>query len=321
MSRILLIKTSSLGDVVHNLPVVSDIRQHLPNAQIDWVVEQSFADIPALHSAVNAVHTVALRQWRKRWWQTATWQAIAASRRAIQQTRYDHVIDTQGLIKSGLLGLWSHGLRSGFDAASARESLASHCYQQCFCVSRQLHAISRNRELAGLVLGYQPQGLPDYGLTPTPLPECQPYAVLLHATSRADKQWPDAHWLQLGQYLQQQGLGLVLPWGSPSEQQKSQQLAQQLGGAAQGVTVPERLNLRAAAALLAGAHMVIGVDTGLSHLAVALGRPTIALFCASDPDKTGVWGASKHANLGLRLQAPAPSAVIHQLTDWGLCQG
>ncbi|MDP1997012.1 MAG: glycosyltransferase family 9 protein, partial [Gallionella sp.] len=130
--HILLVKTSSLGDVLHNLPVVSDIVRHYPNAQIDWVVEESFAALPGLHPAMRNVIPVAVRRWRGKLLSAATWREIAAFRNKLAAQRYDIAIDTQGLLKSALLMRGANGLRCGFDRDSAREPLAASLYQRTF---------------------------------------------------------------------------------------------------------------------------------------------------------------------------------------------
>lgn len=314
--RLLLIKTSSLGDVIHNLPVVSDIRRRFPEAEIDWVVEEAFAEIPRLHAGVNGVLPVAVRRWRKAPFALATWREIGAFRRAVRRplgndfAHYDAVIDTQGLAKSALLTSWARGRKFGF--AAPREGLAALAYDVAIDVPRNLHAVTRNRQLAAGALGYALEGLTlDYGISAAPLaakwlPRGD-YAVLLTATSRADKAWPEDDWLALGSALIAAGLRCVLPAGSEAEQIRARRLAQSLGRA---VAAPP-LSLMELAGLLAGAKLAVGVDTGLTHLAAALGRPTVAIYCASDPALTGVLVDSAHANLGGPGSAPSAAEVTH----------
>ena len=145
MQRILIIKTSSLGDVIHNLPIISDIKRHYPNVIIDWVVEESFADIPRLHTGVNSVITVAVRRWRKALFERNTWAEMAQFKANIQAQKYDLIIDTQGLIKSSAMSLLANGVTHGYDKQSIREPFASRFYKIKHCVSRRLHAVERNR--------------------------------------------------------------------------------------------------------------------------------------------------------------------------------
>lgn len=307
--RILLVKTSSLGDVIHNLPVVADILTHYPEATIDWCVEESFADIPRLHPAVGTIHRVALRRWRKAPLSQVTRREFRAFRQALQAHSYDIVVDTQGLLKSALLARLARGLRCGYARDSAREPIASFLYQRTFSVPRNQHAVRRNRALAAAALDYPLPPRLDYGLAPTPLvapwlPPA-PYAVLLTATSRDDKLWPPAHWTALGRLLADRGISAVLPAGSPQERERAAAIASTIPGA----VVAPAMRIADLAGLLAGARGCIGVDTGLTHLAAALGLPTLAIYTATDPGLTGVLGEGPHANQGGRGQTPTPDAI------------
>ncbi|RTL02908.1 MAG: lipopolysaccharide heptosyltransferase I [Neisseriaceae bacterium] len=305
MPRVLLIKTSSMGDVIHCLPAATDMQRHIPDLQLDWVVEEGFADIPRLHPVVNKIIPVAIRRWRKNLFSKKIHQEFAAFRQTLQQQPYDLVLDTQGLLKSAWIGRMVDAPYSGYDRQSIREPLASWFYRQKFAVSRQLHAVQRNRQLAAQALGYMIDPEIDYGLSIEPqtfawLPS-DAYVVGLHATSRADKEWPEPHWIELAQKLAALGLKLVLPWGSTQEHQRAERLAKTLPNA----IVAPRLNLQQAAALLAGARLVVGVDTGLTHLAAAVGVPVIALYCASEPGLTGVLGKAFAVNLGGMADIPS----------------
>jgi heptosyltransferase-1 len=305
--RILLIKTSSLGDVVHNLPVITDLRRKYPEAGIDWVVEEGFADIPRLHPGVRRVIPVALRRWRKSLLTPATWQEVGAFRATLQAENYDLVIDTQGLLKSALITRMARGKRCGYAASSAREPLAARFYDAAFEVPRNLHAVERNRRLAALAANYSVSAAPDYGIAATPAPTLEgPHAVLLTATSRDDKLWPEDRWIATGRALHERGLTCLLPAGNVAERERARQIAQAIPGA---VAMPP-LSLQGLAAQLAAARIVIGVDTGLVHLAAALGRPTLALFCASDPALTGVVASTPAVNLGSRGHPPSVEHVL-----------
>ena len=305
--RILLIKTSSLGDVVHNLPVVTDLRRHFPDAAIDWVVEESFADIVRLHPAVRHVIPVALRRWRTSLLTAATWQEVRAFRARLQQEDYDLAIDTQGLLKSALITRMARGKRCGYTASAAREPLAARFYDASFDVPKNLHAVLRNRRRAARAAGYSPSDTLDYGIAASPAPAFSTNgAVLLTATSRDDKLWPEAHWIALGRALHQQGLACSLPAGSATERERAERIAQDIPGA---IVVPP-MNLTRLAGQLAVARIVIGVDTGLVHLAAALGRPTLALFRASDPALTGVLAHTPALNLGTRGHSPSVDDVL-----------
>lgn len=322
---ILLVKTSSLGDVVHNLPVVSDLRANFPNVAIDWVVEEGFAEIPGLHPAVRRVIPVALRRWRKTLLSAASWREMAAFRRDLRRQAYDVVLDTQGLVKSGLivsqarLAANGHGRRCGYAAEAAREPLAAQFYDAGFAIPKNLHAVERNRGLAAAACAYLPDLPLDYGIAALPLTAAWlppgPYAVLFTATSRADKQWPDERWLKLAAALAAKSLGCVLPSGTQAEREHAHRLSQ---GMSLALLAPP-LSIADLAGLCSGARLVVGLDTGLTHLAAALGRPTVALFCGSDPLLTGVYaGASAPigaCNLGKQGVAPNVESVIAVATE------
>lgn len=311
--RVLLVKTSSLGDVVHNLPVVTDIRARLPEARIDWVVEEAFAALPRLHPAVDEVIPVAVRRWRKSLFSRPTWSQFNDFKHRLQARNYDFVIDTQGLLKSALIGRLARGLRCGYAAEAAREPVAARFYQARFAIPRNLHAVERNRWLVAAALDYAPDLPLDYGVSAAPLAAdwlpAGPYVVLLTATSRDDKLWPESEWLALGRALAGRGLACILPAGSGIERERAARLASGIAG---GVPAPA-MSIGMLAGLLAGARGVVGVDTGLTHLAVALGRPTVAVFCASNPALTGVYGAASARNLGSLGQPPAPEDVLQAL--------
>lgn len=312
--HILLVKTSSLGDVIHNLPVVSDIRAHFPDARIDWCVEESFASIPRLHPGVGQVIPAAIRRWRKHLLSQHTWHEMGELRRNLRSTPYDIILDTQGLLKSALVARQARGTRVGYAADSAREPIASRFYERHYSIPTSAHAVIRNRQLAAAALGYTAEGAPDYGIAAHPqapdwLP-LSPYIVFLSATSRDDKLWPENHWLTLGNELQKRGYRTVLPGGSPLERERAGRLAAGIAGAvaAPPMSIPEL------AALLAGSAAIVGVDTGLTHLAVALKIPTVALYTATDPGLTGVLGTAFHRNLGGKAQTPTAEAVLTELT-------
>lgn len=323
MPRILLIKTSSLGDVIHNLPVVTDIRAHFPNAQIDWVVEESFADIPHMHPAVNQVMTVAMRRWRKQLFSAKTWSEISAFKSALSQNTYDTVIDTQGLLKSAFITCAANGVKHGYDKNSIREPLASRVYDRTYTISYQQHAVVRNRTLAALSLGYAPPtDAPDYGISAKHTKNNSPaslmdiglqagYVVGLHGTSRDSKLWPTAYWVGLGRQLARQNLNLALPWANEAEFTRAGEISKQL----QNATVLPKLSIAELAGVITNAQAAIGVDTGLSHLAAALDRPIVAIYTDTNPALTGVM-AGMHAqaiNLGNIGEIPSVANVLDSL--------
>ena len=309
MPRILLIKTSSLGDVVHNLPVVSDIRHHAPDTGIDWVVEEAFAAIPHMHPAVRNVIPVALRRWRRTLFSSNTHAEICAFLGKLRECGYDAIIDTQGLLKSALVARAARGACYGLDWRSSREPLR-FLYDRTFRVPWGQHAVIRNRSLAAQALGYGMSAEVEYGISPPQrtfswLPAAR-YAVLLHSTSADRKLWPEVNWAEFCKYLFLNNILCVLPWGGDAERARSVRLAATLSG----VIVPPALALDDMAALLAGALGVVGVDTGLTHLAAALNVPTLGIYCATDPAATGIHGCPRAVNLGGISMPPALVDVV-----------
>ena len=328
MQKLLIIKTSSLGDVIHCLPVVHDIRAHYPNAQIDWLVEESFADIPRMHVGVNQVFTVALRRWKKAIFSKNTWAEIAALKKLIQQNQYDAIIDCQGLLKSALIMRQAHGVKHGYDKNSIREPIASWFYDKKYNISYQQHAVTRNRALVAMSLGYAiPTNVPDYGINstnntpashidiglqacPQALKSLGNYIVALHGTSRDSKLWPVENWVDLGRELAKQNLNLALPWANDVEFKRANTIASQL----QNAIVLPKLSIAELASVIGQAQAAIGVDTGLSHLAAALNIPTIAIYTDTNPALTGVMGALKPTiNLGTIAEIPSANDVLNSL--------
>ncbi|HZX32846.1 MAG TPA: lipopolysaccharide heptosyltransferase I [Rhodocyclaceae bacterium] len=311
--RILLVKTSSLGDVIHNLPVVSDLKRSRPDAVIDWCVEENFAAIPRLHPGVSRVIPVAIRRWRKKLLDRGTWAEIGAFRNDLRTEPYDVILDTQGLVKSALVARQARGPIAGYAPEAAREPLAARFYDHTSAIPKAAHAVDRNRWLAAAVFGH-PGDLPlDYGIAAAPLHAdwlpARPYAVFLTATSRDDKLWEEARWLALGKSLAERGIRAVLPAGNPTERERAARLAAGIEGA---VAAPP-LGLEALAQLLAGARLTVGVDTGLTHLSAALKVPTVALYTATEPGLTGVLGTGFCRNLGGPGRSPEAAAVFDML--------
>lgn len=309
MPRILFVKTSSLGDVVHHCPAVSDAARAYPAAQIDWVVEEPFAGIAAMHPAVRRVIPVAVRRWRGALWDPAVWAEMRAFRRALHDERYDAVIDSQSLVKSALVARVAAGPKHGMDRASAREPLAARFYDVTHAVPRGLHAVERNRRLTAAALGYEVSGAAQYGLRAkgeTPAGVDGAYAVLLTMTSRADKLWPEARWIELGRAL---AMPVVLPWGSEPERERADRVGRGIGQA----VIPRKMSLAALGELFMNAKAVVGLDTGLTHLSAALGVPTVGVYCGSDPALTGLYGGARARNLGAPGQAPEVFEVLKSL--------
>jgi heptosyltransferase-1 len=306
--RVLIVKTSSMGDVVHALPAVSDMAQAIPGIEIDWLVERGFAAVPAQHRAVRRVITLQWRKWRKTLRSPETRAALKAWRQEMRRDRYDLVIDMQGLLKSAAFACFAQGPRAGYDWHSIREPLASLFYGRKAQVARGLHAVERCRQLASKTLGYpMPTTMPDFGLTPnaeawTPGPGA--FAALIPCASRPEKLWPADGWVAVGEQLKAQGLNVAIMWGSPEEHQLAQHIAGRMGG-----VVPPFLTVAQVADSLAQARVAVGLDTGMSHLAAAHGRPTVGIYCDHEPGLAGLVGSGPVVSLGGKGIVPSLEQV------------
>jgi heptosyltransferase-1 len=306
--RLLIVKTTSMGDVVHALPALTDACRAVPGLQADWLVEQPFAAIPALHPGVRRVLPIAWRKWRRKLLQSDTWAAMGALRAQLRAQPYDLILDLQGLLKSALWARQAIGPVAGYDRASAREPVAAWLYDRTAAVSRTLQAVDRCRRLAAAHLGYAlPAGPPDFGLAPPrpgwPTPDR--YAVLIPNASRAEKLWPEARWVAVGRRLRERGWTPVVLWGSAAEQTLAERIAAGCDG-----QVPPFLKVGEMAGVLAGAQCIVGLDTGFTHLGAALGRPTIGIYCDHEPGLAGVTGAGPVASIGGRGQVPRQADVL-----------
>jgi heptosyltransferase I len=309
--KLLIVKTSSMGDVVHAMPVVADIHRHRPKVQIDWLVESPFAAIPQMHPGIQRVWPMAWRKWRKKLFSGNTWQAMAALRKDLRGAHYDLVLDLQGLLKSALWARRADAPVLGYDRRSIREPLAAALYTRTAQVDRQLHAVQRCRLLAAAHLGYDADTVindpPNFGLQ-APAGGWSPrtaYAVLIPNASRAEKLWPERHWVALGNRLHERGLTPIVLWGSPAEQT----LAERIAAGCEG-DVPPFLKVGEMASVLAGAQQVVGLDTGFTHLAAAFGRPTVGIYCDHEPGLAGITGSGPVASIGGKGQMPGKAEVM-----------
>lgn len=312
MSNILFIKTSSLGDVIHHMPALTDARRRAPDAHIAWVVEEAFAPLLRLHPAVSEVIPVATRRWRRSMSRLGTVGEMRAFAKALRARHYATIIDTQGLFRSSLIARVARGERHGFDLRSAREPV-SMFYDVRHRVDRALHAVTRNRMLTGLALGYTPDARLDYGLDRARLRASaeRPYAVLLHGTARREKLMPEEDWVVIGRHLAGRDLDIVLPWYSADEQARALRLAVAIPGA----RLAEAQGLDRLARVIAAAAIVVGVDTGLLHLAAAVSVPCLGLFVASDPGLTGPIGNGPIRVAGEHGRPPFAAAILPLLDD------
>lgn len=288
--RVLIVKTSSMGDVIHTFPAVEDALRNRPDISFDWCVEEAFAAVVALHPAIGTIHKVAIRRWRKKPFDGGTWREMAGLRRALRSRRYDLVIDAQGLLKSAVVAKQSGAPIAGFDRSSAREPSATLLYERKYAVRRELHAIERTRRLFGLALGYQPDlSTLNSGIVPPAggLSGVEgKTAFLPHGTSREDKKWPVEDWVETARRLVSQQFTPIVTWSNEAEKRVAEAIA---GAVPETVLVPKS-PLADVAAILGRSTLVIGADTGLTHLASAFGLPTVAIFLATEPGLTGPRG-------------------------------
>jgi heptosyltransferase-1 len=295
--RVLIIKMSSMGDVVHALPAITEAREHIPEIRFDWLVEESFADIPAMHPAVDRVIPVAFRRLRKKklaMFRDAEWQGFVSR---LKDQKYDLVIDAQGLIKSAWISSYANGVLHGYDSKSAREGLASLFYKQRHSVGKELHAISRVRTLLASCLGYSVNNdaFPGYGLAKPEVPVDEghkPYLFFLHATTWPSKQWPDAYWNKLISIANSNGYKVLMSAGGFEEMARARLIADK----AEDARVLPTMSIGNLALYLGHASAVVGVDTGLAHLSAALDVPGLTIYGSTSSGKTGVVG-NHHKNV------------------------
>ena len=336
--KILLVKLSSLGDVLHNIPIVWDLRKRLPNAQIDWIVEEAYMPLlTPLQSTENfqgidRIIPVAFRRWRKSFLSLHAWREFFAMREFLQETSYDIVIETQGLLKSAVvcaLAKKSHqAIVAGLGSAteySGYEPIARMFYTQSVHVPNKCHAIDRSRQVICSAFDWpllnrideppyfypakfvkELPALSIEGLKKATDGSVLPYIVCFHSTARAAKRWSNESWVDLGRALANQGYQLIFPWGNGAERGVSESIASQIPGA----IVPRAIAIEEAYALIAHATLIIGVDTGLTHLAAVLDKPTVELYCDSPKWKTEGFWSKRITNLGDLQQPPMATEVV-----------
>lgn len=287
--KILVIKTSSLGDVFHTLPALEDLYRYRPGVTVDWVVEEAFADIPSWHPLIRHVIPVAWRRWRKSLLSRQTRREMRDFRRRLREEHYDLVLDAQGLIKSSLIARMARGTKVGLDATSCREPFAARAYDRTVAVARGEHAIHRLRRLFALALDYPLTERFGYGVDHERWqhPDVRGhYWIFLHGTTWDTKLWPEAYWRQLAEMVAASGRHVFLPWGNEEERLRAERIADGLAT----VKVLPKMSLNSLAAWLAHAQAIVGVDTGLSHVAAALEVPSVAIYGSTDARLTGALG-------------------------------
>jgi heptosyltransferase-1 len=336
--KILLVKLSSLGDVLHNLPIVWDLRKRLPEAQIDWIVEEGYVHLleplktTEAFRGIDRIIPVAFRRWRKNLFSIKIWREFFAMRTVLQATTYDVVLETQGLLKSAVVCVLAkksnHAVVAGLGNAtehSGYEPMARMFYTQSVQVPVKCHAIDRSRWVMCSAFDWPllnrndepPLFYPQQfvvkltpllfeGLKKTDKGTPAPYVACFHSTARAAKRWPTEHWVELGKALSSQGYQVILPWGNDAEMKVSALIASQIPGA----IVPRAFSIEEAYRLVAHAALTIGVDTGLTHLAAVLDKPTIEIYCDSPKWKTEGYWSEVITNVGDYKKAPSLEEVM-----------
>lgn len=306
--KVLIVKTSSMGDILHTLPAVTDAARALPGIQIDWVVEENFAEIPHWHTSIRRVIPVAIRRWRKHPLKTLKSDEWKQFRRDIAQENYDCIIDAQGLFKSAFIARLAKGPVYGFDFRSAREPLACLAYRHTFYVAKNQHAVERTRHLFARALCYtlpktdascavqsffrSPLGNGHFGLVRQQFGQLntqKPFVLFLHGTTRDDKHWPDEHWMALCKIITNAGFYVKVPWYNDVEKARAEKIA----AVSLQAEVLSKSNLQGMAKTLAEASAFVAVDTGLGHLGAALSIPGISLYGPTSPARIGAYGENQ----------------------------
>ncbi|WP_116963418.1 lipopolysaccharide heptosyltransferase I [Fastidiosibacter lacustris] len=285
MKTCLIVKTSSLGDILHTLPALTEAKQHEPNLKFDWVIEKSFAEIPRWHEAVDEVIEIEIRKWRKNIFKY--FSEIRAFKKRLKAKHYDYVIDAQGLLKSAWITKTAKGIKYGLDKESAREPAASFFYNKKLKVEKAMHAIIRVKYLFAKVFGYESSSNVGYGIKyEWSVTQAKKQVVFLHATTWSSKHWALSHWQSLAKLLAKADIKVLLPWGNEQERKQANLIAHNNSN----TIVLEKMQLSQLAELFSQSQAVVAVDTGLAHLAAACGAPVIGIYGSTSAKLTGALG-------------------------------
>lgn len=292
--KALIVKLSSMGDLICTLPALTDAKRAIAEISFDWVAEENFSEIPSWHSTVDMVMPIALRRWRKQLFHRGTILEIRDFLKKLSSQKYDYIIDAQGLIKSAIVAKIAHGTSYGFSTNNAREPLATYFYQNKLDISKKLHMVERIRQLFAATLGYPiPTSFPEYNISQEKLGKQdnapEKYLVFIHGTSRENKCWQIEKWIELSRLAKSADIKIKLPWGNETELARAKSIA----ATNDNVEVLPKLTLSEIGAILFKAKGVVAVDTGFSHLAAALSIPAITLYGPTDPKLGGVYGKNQ----------------------------
>lgn len=314
--KVLLVKTSSLGDLIHCMPAVQELSIQRPDIELHWLVEEAFVDIPQWHPFVKKVHAYANRRWRKSKFSRQTRREVNDLKSQLRVENFDRVIDAQGLFKSALPTRWLKATTYGYDKLSIREPIATWFYDQKFNQDLQKPAIDRNRALFAWVFSYTSQEKVDFGLSIVQPQSTQqlskPYSIFLHGTNWPSKVLPYLHWVELAQQMSQKQVSVYLPWSNDEERVRAEGIAENFET---GVYVLDKTSLSHLAYYLQEAQSVIGCDTGLSHIAGACSTPTVAVYGASNSELTGIVGEHVKSLQVLKSCSPCMKSICSLTED------
>lgn len=307
--RVLIIKHSSMGDLIHALPALTDATKAYPNITFDWVVEEGFAEVPRWHTNVKRIIPIALRRWRKNKWKTITSGELTKFIKELRREKYDYIIDAQSSIKSAIVTRFARGLRCGYSFKTTRERFASIFYQKKYAVTYHQHAIRRMRILFAKILDYEfKDDMPEYGIDLVQLPKIsyelpEKYVIFFHSTTWVTKLWPENYWRELITRAANLGYSVLLPWGNQQEKERAERLA----AIHEKAIVPPRVSLSETTAIISHATACVCCDTGLGHATAALSIPAISLYGPTNPVRIRAIGKNQ-----IHLSANFPCAPCHR---------
>ncbi|HTH50481.1 MAG TPA: lipopolysaccharide heptosyltransferase I [Pyrinomonadaceae bacterium] len=293
--RVLIVRLSAMGDIVHTLPAITDASRARPDVTFDWLVDEAFADLPRLHPAIERVIPAAFKRYKKDWRSAFSSGEVGVFLNELRREKYDLVIDAQGLFKSAFAALLARGTRAGYIGRDVHEWGAHLTYAKRFAAPETQHLVTQIRQLLSSALEYEfDASVVDHGIDRSRLPSVErfadpPYLVFIHSTAWPSKNWPIDHWRRLIALARDNGYKIVMPWGSEKERLKSQELA----GDDTGIVLLPQMSIAEKAAVIAQASGSVGLDTGLSHISGALGVPSVTVYGPTDPRLVGSLGANQ----------------------------
>ncbi len=304
MKKILLVKITSMGDLIQMLPALTDAANAIPGIKFDWLAEESFQEIPRLHPSIDKIIALPYRRWKKNISQAIKSGEINRFWRELRSNHYDMVIDAQSNLKSALVSLLARGSKYGLDSKSVREYGAQFAYSNKIAISRMQNHTERMRQMLAIFLAYeQPTTQVDYGVSKAHLPSLdfalpEQFVMVIPIASCNNKLWPEQYWQEVIHDIAGSGYDVVLPWWSTEEKERALRLKKD----SLRIHLLPTLTLTQKASVLAQAIAAISVDTGLAHMAAMLNIPNITLYGSSDPNHCGTMGREQ-----IHIKASGPS--------------